>query len=230
MINQPGNWSGQQDLNLRPAVPKTAALPGCAIPRSAGNGYMLRLLPARRSASLAAPRNRIAARSTTAAEDRAGHAVAGRDAVLARGAGDHLKHGAHRATGGDEAVRERLGTFGDAQDVAVAGDEDHVERDVGVVHPEGHRPVLLEIEQHAVAVRQLLAEHEAAGALVLVGGKFDCEGVDAALADDLDGRLAGSLHRRSGDDGDHGNGGEQRGRRPQPKRESACNSSDKGRR
>src|SRR4249920_2914959 len=29
-------WSGQQDSNLRPAVPKTAALPGCAIPRSAG--------------------------------------------------------------------------------------------------------------------------------------------------------------------------------------------------
>src|SRR5580698_8406047 len=28
-----GWWSGQQDLNLRPAVPKTAALPGCAIPR-----------------------------------------------------------------------------------------------------------------------------------------------------------------------------------------------------
>src|ERR1700761_3887968 len=28
-----GGWSGQQDLNLRPAVPKTAALPGCAIPR-----------------------------------------------------------------------------------------------------------------------------------------------------------------------------------------------------
>jgi hypothetical protein len=28
-------WSGQQDLNLRPEVPKTSALPGCAIPRSA---------------------------------------------------------------------------------------------------------------------------------------------------------------------------------------------------
>jgi hypothetical protein len=26
-------WSGQQDLNLRPEVPKTSALPGCAIPR-----------------------------------------------------------------------------------------------------------------------------------------------------------------------------------------------------
>src|SRR5262249_5789553 len=26
-------WSGQQDSNLRPEVPKTSALPGCAIPR-----------------------------------------------------------------------------------------------------------------------------------------------------------------------------------------------------
>jgi hypothetical protein len=31
--NQGVRWSGQQDSNLRPAVPKTAALPGCAIPR-----------------------------------------------------------------------------------------------------------------------------------------------------------------------------------------------------
>jgi hypothetical protein len=33
LIYPPNFWSGQQDLNLRPAVPKTAALPGCAIPR-----------------------------------------------------------------------------------------------------------------------------------------------------------------------------------------------------
>ena len=26
-------WSGRQDLNLRPSVPKTDALPGCATPR-----------------------------------------------------------------------------------------------------------------------------------------------------------------------------------------------------
>src|SRR5215471_10359572 len=26
-------WSGQQDSNLRPELPKTSALPGCAIPR-----------------------------------------------------------------------------------------------------------------------------------------------------------------------------------------------------
>src|ERR1700756_676777 len=29
----PLQWSGQQDSNLRPEVPKTSALPGCAIPR-----------------------------------------------------------------------------------------------------------------------------------------------------------------------------------------------------
>ena len=28
------SWSGRQDLNLRPEVPKTSALPGCAIPRT----------------------------------------------------------------------------------------------------------------------------------------------------------------------------------------------------
>ena len=29
------NWSGRQDSNLRPTVPKTVALPGCATPRLA---------------------------------------------------------------------------------------------------------------------------------------------------------------------------------------------------
>ena len=28
-------WSGRQDSNLRPPVPKTGALPGCATPRRA---------------------------------------------------------------------------------------------------------------------------------------------------------------------------------------------------
>src|SRR5215470_19982466 len=31
-------WSGQQDLNLRPGVPKTPALPGCAMPRQVQKG------------------------------------------------------------------------------------------------------------------------------------------------------------------------------------------------
>ena len=30
-------WSGRQDLNLRPSVPKTDALPGCATPRHNGS-------------------------------------------------------------------------------------------------------------------------------------------------------------------------------------------------
>src|SRR5260370_19932361 len=32
-IKESAAWSGQQDSNLRPEVPKTSALPGCAIPR-----------------------------------------------------------------------------------------------------------------------------------------------------------------------------------------------------
>ena len=36
-----GIWSGQLDSNQRPAVPKTAALPGCAIPRLSGCRYTL---------------------------------------------------------------------------------------------------------------------------------------------------------------------------------------------
>jgi hypothetical protein len=44
-------WSGQLDSNQRPAVPKTAALPGCAIPRISGKRcrYTVRPVPARRS-------------------------------------------------------------------------------------------------------------------------------------------------------------------------------------
>ena len=30
---QSTHWSGRQDSNLRPPVPKTGALPGCATPR-----------------------------------------------------------------------------------------------------------------------------------------------------------------------------------------------------
>ena len=32
--DQPHKWSGREDLNLRPPVPKTGALPDCATPRS----------------------------------------------------------------------------------------------------------------------------------------------------------------------------------------------------
>src|SRR5438309_10704684 len=44
--NQPNslrNWSGREDLNLRPPAPKAGALPGCATPRRRGQQlYRLR--------------------------------------------------------------------------------------------------------------------------------------------------------------------------------------------
>ena len=40
-MNQALSWSGQQDSNLRPGVPKTPALPGCAIPRQSPLGEHL---------------------------------------------------------------------------------------------------------------------------------------------------------------------------------------------
>ncbi len=47
-------WSGQLDSNQRPAVPKTAALPGCAIPRdpSSHGRYTLTARPARQRLSI----------------------------------------------------------------------------------------------------------------------------------------------------------------------------------
>src|SRR5689334_14971035 len=44
-----GQWSGQQDLNLRPSAPKADALPDCAIPRwsmipKSGNRFSERIM------------------------------------------------------------------------------------------------------------------------------------------------------------------------------------------
>jgi hypothetical protein len=50
-------WSGQQDSNLRPEVPKTSALPDCAIPRMETDAPAL--LPCSRYHA-AAPRTRAA--------------------------------------------------------------------------------------------------------------------------------------------------------------------------
>jgi len=45
------------------------------------------------------------------------------------------------------------------------------------VHPERDRLVALEVEQHALPVRQLLAEHQTAFALGIGGRKLDGKGV-----------------------------------------------------
>ena len=132
------------------------------------------------------------------AENRTLDAIARRNAELSRGAGDHFEHRTYRAARGNKTVRHGLGVFGNMRDAAIASDKDHVEGDVGVVHPEGDRLIALEIEQHALTLRQFLAEHQTAFALFVIGGKFDGEGMNAGLADDLEGCLPGRLCRRNG--------------------------------
>src|SRR5262249_37888716 len=106
------------------------------------------------------PRWAAATSLPAAAEDRVPHPVARRDAELLGGAADDFEHRAHRPAGGHERFRERHRVLGDAQDAPVAADEDHVERDIGVLHPEAGRLFLMEVEQHALPFRQLAAEHE----------------------------------------------------------------------
>src|SRR6202035_3493934 len=147
-------------------------------PPVAVSGYIVRPPPASRSGC------RAGARSTAFAEDRADDPVARLDAELASRAGDHFEHRAHRSAGRNEAIRFRLGALLDAHDPAVAAHEHHIERDVGIVHPERDRLVMLEVEQHALAFRQLLTEHQAAFAFGVIDREFDGEGVDAGSADD----------------------------------------------
>src|SRR5580700_1306452 len=89
-------------------------------------------------------------RSVAFAEDRADDPVARLDAELVRRPGDHFEHRAHRGAGWNEAIRFRLGTLLDAHDPAVAANENHIQRNVGIVHPERDRLVMLEVEQHAL--------------------------------------------------------------------------------
>src|SRR6202035_3120316 len=70
-------------------------------------------------------------------EHSPGDLVARCDSKLARRAADYFQHRPDRPPGGNEAVREWFGILRDAQNAAIRPDEDHVERDVGVVHPEG---------------------------------------------------------------------------------------------
>src|SRR3954466_5291776 len=77
-------WSGQLDSNQRPAVPKTAALPGCAIPRSCWEVTSIPRLNRSPQGAKPAP--------SAAIEQRMGHPIAGRDTVFLGGAGNDLQH------------------------------------------------------------------------------------------------------------------------------------------
>ena len=136
-----------------------------------------------------------------AAKDRTLDHISRGNAEFACGTGDHLKDSANGSPGGNGPVGARFGIFGDPHDPAVAGNEDHVERDISVVHPEGDRLILFKIEQHAVAFRQFLAKHEAAGSLGLRGRKLNAKRMHAALADDVERALTARLNRDGGEKG-----------------------------
>ena len=138
-------------------------------------------------------------RSVMTAENRAFDVISRRNAEFARGTGDDFEHRTDRSAGRNEPIGERFGIFRDPHNAAVTGNEDHVERNVGVVHPEGDRLILLEVEQHAVPLGQFLAEHQTAGPLRFRGRKLDAECVHAALANNIERGVARGMQRRTGE-------------------------------
>jgi hypothetical protein len=137
-------------------------------------------------------------RISTLAEPGMGDPVAGRNPELARGPRNDLEHAARRRAGGNDVVGFGFGVLGDAQYAAVAADEDHVERNVGVVHPHLDDLIGLELEQHALSFGQRPAEHQPARALFVAHGEFHRENVHAGLADDFEG-IVGRANRRPAD-------------------------------
>src|SRR5215813_5585241 len=115
-------------------------------------------------------------------EDRRGNSVADRDAKFLRCPADNLENGSDGSVRRDEPCRQGLGVLGDAQDAAVAADENHVERNIGVLHPEADFLVPLEVKQHSPPFRQLLAVHEPLRPIGIIVRNFHGEDVDAGLA------------------------------------------------
>ena len=105
----------------------------------------------------------------------------------------HFQHGEGGGAGGDGALRHGLRIGGHAGDSPVAADEDHVEGDIGVLHPHEHGLFGLEIEQHAPVGGHEAAEHEAARALLIRAHDLDGERVTAAGGHDLKGLGGGGL-------------------------------------
>src|SRR5688500_2638166 len=100
------------------------------------------------------------------AEDRMLDAIADPYAQTLGRTGVEFEHGADRPRRGDGGLGLGLGSGGDAGDLALRADEQHVERDEGVLHPHRDRLLLAEIEQHSSLGVHLLAEHQPLRALV----------------------------------------------------------------
>src|ERR1700692_658821 len=136
-----GSWIRTNDLQY-PKLPRYQAALYPVYPFGKPRRYTLQVRPAR-----------LAMRLSPGVEERMADPVAGLDAVFLRGPRDDLQHPLGPPPRRDDPGRQRLGVFGDPQDPAVGADEDHVERDVGVLHPHRHFLLWGEVEQHPLPVR-----------------------------------------------------------------------------
>src|SRR5262249_33656512 len=148
---EPATWSTQNSratrLRYAPAASRAVSIHGSVLP-SKPRHPVVRSFRERGRAEQES-------RSLTAAKGRMGNAVADSNAHLLGGATDHLEHGAHRTAGRDQRFRERHCIFGDTRDAPVPPNEDHIEGNIGVLHPEARGLLVTKIEQHALSFRQL---------------------------------------------------------------------------
>ena len=100
--------------------------------------------------------------------------LSGDDAVGAGPPGVELEHVLRRAAHRERVVAHRRGVLLDPDDHPVVVDEEHVERDAGVVHPEGVIVLLGEGENHPPLLAHLGSVHQAALPIVIVLGDLDC--------------------------------------------------------
>ena len=80
-----------------------------------------------------------------------------------------------------------------------APNEDHVERDVGILHPHRHLLLGREIEQHPLPVRQFLAVHQAGGLFFLGRRYLDRKNLHAGFGGDLKRLEVRRLRAKSGE-------------------------------
>jgi hypothetical protein len=97
--------------------------------------------------------------------------------------------------GWDQAFGKRFGVSSDARDCAGFGDEDHIEGNIGILHPERDRLLALEVEQHAAIRRHEPPIHQAFFTFGVVARHFDRKNVNAGRGGDLE--PVKSLRRRA---------------------------------
>ena len=90
---------------------------------------------------------------------------------------------------GDEIEHQRPGLLTQAGDAAVRADEEQVEWNHGVLHPESHDTRLRRREQHALIGRQCAHVHQALLLASFVIGDADIEPLSALAAADFECRL-----------------------------------------